>query len=57
MDKAGAYGIQGFGATLVERIDGDYFAVMGLALARMVDLLQEIGVRYEFGALLARPSA
>jgi septum formation protein len=57
MDKAGAYGIQGFGATLVERIDGDYFAVMGLALARMVDLLQEIGVRYEFGALLVRPSA
>ncbi|HEV7705850.1 MAG TPA: Maf family protein [Gemmatimonadaceae bacterium] len=57
MDKAGAYGIQGFGAMLVERIDGDYFAVMGLALARMVDLLQEIGVRYEFGALLAAPSA
>jgi septum formation protein len=57
MDKAGAYGIQGFGATLVERVDGDYFAVMGLPLARMVDLLQEIGVRYEFGALLARPSA
>lgn len=57
MDKAGAYGIQGFGATLVERIDGDYFAVMGLPLARMVDLLQEIGVRYEFGALLARPFA
>ncbi len=57
MDKAGAYGIQGFGATLVERVDGDYFAVMGLPLARMVDLLQEVGVRYEFGTLLARPSA
>ncbi len=57
MDKAGAYGIQGFGATMVERIDGDYFAVMGLPLARMVDLLQEIGVRYEFGALVARRSA
>jgi len=56
MDKAGAYGIQGFGATLVERIDGDYFAVMGLPLARMVDLLREIGVRYEFGALVARRS-
>jgi septum formation protein len=56
MDKAGAYGIQGFGATLVERIDGDYFAVMGLPLARMVDLLQEIGVRYEFGALVSRRS-
>ncbi len=57
MDKAGAYGIQGFGATLVERVDGDYFAVMGLPLARMVDLLHDIGVRYEFGALLARPLA
>jgi septum formation protein len=56
MDKAGAYGIQGFGATLVERVDGDYFAVMGLPLARMVDLLQEIGVRYEFGALMASPA-
>ncbi len=38
MDKAGAYGIQGFGATLVERIDGDYYAVMGLALGRLVGL-------------------
>ena len=36
MDKAGAYGIQGFGATIVERVDGDYFAVMGLPLARLV---------------------
>jgi septum formation protein len=51
MDKAGAYGIQGFGATLIERIDGDYFAVMGLALARMIDLLESVGVRYDFGPL------
>lgn len=49
MDKAGAYGIQGFGATIVRRIDGDYFAVMGLALGRLVDLLAEIGVEYRFG--------
>lgn len=48
MDKAGAYGIQGFGATLVERIHGDYFAVMGLALGRLVGLLAEVGVRYDF---------
>lgn len=57
MDKAGAYGIQGFGATLVERIDGDYFAVMGLALARMIDLLESVGVRYDFGALSVRAPA
>jgi septum formation protein len=49
MDKAGAYGIQGFGATIVRRIDGDYFAVMGLALGRMVELLREIGVTYQYG--------
>jgi septum formation protein len=49
MDKAGAYGIQGFGATIVNRIDGDYFAVMGLSLVRLVDLMTEVGVRYEFG--------
>ncbi len=49
MDKAGAYGIQGFGATIVERVDGDYFAVMGLAVNRMVRLLEGLGLRYEFG--------
>jgi septum formation protein len=51
MDKAGAYGIQGFGATIVERVDGDYFAVMGLPLNRLVRLLRRAGLRYEFGAL------
>ena len=51
MDKAGAYGIQGYGATLVERIVGDYFAVMGLALGRLVRLLGDVGVEYRFGAL------
>jgi septum formation protein len=51
MDKAGAYGIQGFGATIVERVDGDYFAVMGLALNRLVRLLEGLGLVYEFGPL------
>jgi septum formation protein len=50
MDKAGSYGIQGYGATIVERIDGDYFAVMGLPLVRLTRLLAEVGVRYRFGA-------
>jgi septum formation protein len=49
MDKAGAYGIQGYGATIVERIEGDYFAVMGLPLVRLVALLGEVGVEYRFG--------
>ena len=49
MDKAGAYGIQGYGATIVERIEGDYFAVMGLPLGRMVRLMAELGFEYAFG--------
>ena len=48
MDKAGAYGIQGYGATIVRRIDGDYFAVMGLSLMRLVTLLRELGISYDF---------
>jgi septum formation protein len=57
MDKAGSYGIQGYGATLVERIDGDYFAVMGLALGRMIDLFTELDVSYDFGPLSLRDPA
>ena len=53
MDKAGAYGIQGFGATIVERVDGDYFAVMGLALNRLSRLLRDAGLRYDFGPISA----
>ena len=50
MDKAGAYGIQGYGATIVERVDGDYFSVMGLGLRRLVDLLARVGAPYSFAA-------
>jgi septum formation protein len=53
MDKAGAYGIQGYGATIVSRVDGDYFAVMGLPLQRLVRLLADVGIRYPFGPLRA----
>jgi septum formation protein len=48
MDKAGAYGIQGYGATIVRRIDGDYFAVMGLSLVRLVGLMRTLGISYDF---------
>ena len=53
MDKAGAYGIQGYGATIVERVDGDYFAVMGLPLGRLVGLIRGLGYRYAFGPVTA----
>ena len=49
MDKAGAYGIQGYGAALVERIDGDFFSVMGLPVRRVLQLLEQAGYRYRFG--------
>ncbi|MBC7841015.1 MAG: septum formation inhibitor Maf [Gemmatimonadaceae bacterium] len=51
MDKAGAYGIQGYGATIVEHIEGDYFAVMGLSLVTVVRLAARLGVSYQFGPL------
>ena len=51
MDKAGAYGIQGFGAAIVERIEGDFFAVMGLPIGRMLALLRAAGWRYNFQRL------
>jgi septum formation protein len=44
-DKAGAYGIQGRGATLVERIDGDFYTVMGFPLGLFVRSLPELGYR------------
>lgn len=52
-DKAGAYGIQGYGSVLVEEVRGDYFAVMGLPVARVVVLLEELGYRYAFGPVTA----
>jgi len=48
MDKAGAYGIQGYGAALVERIDGDFFSVMGLPLRLVLELLEQAGHPYRF---------
>jgi septum formation protein len=48
MDKAGAYGIQGYGAALVERIDGDFFGVMGLPVRLVLQLLEEAGEPYRF---------
>lgn len=41
LDKAGAYGIQGYGALLVEEIQGDYFNIVGLPISRLSDLLKQ----------------
>jgi len=49
MDKAGAYGIQGVGAALVERIEGDYFTVMGLPIGALLDLMARAGHPFRFG--------
>jgi septum formation protein len=48
MDKAGAYGIQGYGAALVERIEGDFFGVMGLPVRLVLRLLEAAGFGYGF---------
>ncbi len=44
MDKAGAYGIQGYGSLLVTGIRGDYYNVMGLPVCRLAAMLGEFGV-------------
>ena len=41
MDKAGAYGIQDVGAMLVEKINGDYFNVVGLPVSRLARILRD----------------
>jgi septum formation protein len=48
LDKAGSYGVQGYGAVLVERVDGDFFGVMGLPLRLVIELLDRVGMPYRF---------
>lgn len=45
LDKAGAYGIQGLGGMLVERIEGCYYNVVGLPLVRTMNLLRKCGIK------------
>ena len=44
LDKAGAYAIQGLGSVIVERIEGDYFNVIGLPLSALAEGLKEFGI-------------
>lgn len=53
LDKAGAYGIQERGSTLIASLSGDYYAVVGLSVVGLVALLEEAGWRYRFGSLEA----
>lgn len=46
MDKAGAYGIQGLGSLFVEKIDGDFYNVMGLPVERLGRTLARFGVNF-----------
>jgi len=54
-DKAGAYAIQGFGATLVERLDGCYYNVLGFPVTRFLRLLVDVGHRYEIPGFIRCP--
>jgi septum formation protein len=44
LDKAGAYAIQGMGAVIVEKIEGDYYNVIGLPLHALAEALKEFGI-------------
>ena len=47
MDKAGSYGIQGKGAIFVDKINGDFFNVMGFPIGSFIEMLNKLGISLE----------
>ena len=45
-DKAGGYGIQGYGSTFIKKIDGSYSNIVGLPIHEVVELFKELGISY-----------
>ena len=52
LDKAGAYGIQGFGSALVAAVQGDYYAVVGFSIMGLNQLLRPAGFALAFPGLI-----
>lgn len=52
LDKAGAYAVQGLGASLVSEISGDYYTVVGLPVPLLLEFLREMGWEYSFDSFV-----
>jgi len=48
LDKAGSYAVQGKGAVIVEKIDGDFYTVVGMSPSKLYKILSGIGIKFKF---------